>query len=305
MNEFAQNRLPLTSRDVMPQLYRAASGLMYPEPLPPDDTAHVSLVLDNTNCILYHANVDKLGPEEFALIRRHGFGGSDSSVLMGVNPYTTWEELIQQKASTTLSQEELETSNQIAVIKGNDLEPLIIDKFEQVFDMKTLKPTDMYSIKDFDYLKMNFDGVTGTPEQYIPVEIKVVTAKGEQHYNASRAIYIERMGWLQQSENFAAHENNSIETKAAQYGIPAYYYTQLQQEMLALNAPFGYLASLWEKTWTMHVFFVHADYKLWDQLKIQGFKAWEQVEALKGRQNAAQRISEISPTNSQSQTNQY
>lgn len=284
-DELLQNRIPLTAREVMPQLYRADSGLLYPEELPPNDTKRVSLTLDNTTLRLYKERVNLLKGPEFALIRRDGFGGSDSSILLGVNPYTTWNELIEQKASPTLSEEEAETSNQIAVIKGNDLEPLIIDKFQAVFGIETIKPTDMYEFKDFPYLKMNFDGVTETPEQYVPVEIKVVTTKGEQHYDASKALYIERQGWMPNGENFAKNATNSILTKAAQYGVPPYYYTQLQQEMMALNAPFGYLCTLWEKTWTLHVYFIHRDEHVWNQLIIQGAKAWDQVEALKRRYN--------------------
>ena len=81
---------------------------MYPERLPPDDTARVELDLTNTPLAVYHTDMELLSKEEFALIRRNGFGGSDSSILLGVNPYTSLQELVVQKASTTLSEEELE-----------------------------------------------------------------------------------------------------------------------------------------------------------------------------------------------------
>ena len=51
-------------------------------------------------------NIDTVSSEEFALHRRNGFGGSDSSILLGVNPYSTLRELIIQKATTELSQKE-------------------------------------------------------------------------------------------------------------------------------------------------------------------------------------------------------
>lgn len=284
MNEFydfEQNQKP-DARAILRPMFTAESGLQYPEKLPPDDTARVSLVLDNTNIELYQANVGALAPQDFTMIRRNGFGGSDSSVLLGVNPYTSLTELLQQKASKTLSEEELQVSNQVAVIKGNDLEPLVIDKFERAFNMVTVKPTDMYSFKGFEYLKMNFDGVTGSPEQYFPVEIKIVTARGERHYDPFKAIYSEADGFKALPENYAI-TNNSIETKAAFYGIPPYYYTQLQQEMMALNAPFGFLCSLWEKPWKVFCYFIHKDESVWNALKIQGFKCWEKVEALRER----------------------
>lgn len=287
MNEFNQNIRPASAEDLLRPMYTAASGLQYPQKLAPENKERVTLELQNTNLVLYKANVGSLSGEEFTMIRRNGFGSSDSGILLGVNPYTSLHELIAQKASTTLSEEEKQISNQVAVIKGNDLEPLIIEKFENIFDMPTLKPTDMYSIKDFEYLKMNFDGVTGTPDQYIPAEIKVVTAKGEKNYNPFKAIYVEGEGFSRILENYA-ETNNTIQTKAAQYGIPPYYYTQLQQEMMALNAPFGYLCSLWERPWKIHVYFIHKDEAVWNALKIAGFNAWQKVLALREKNNVSQ-----------------
>lgn len=290
------------AQQLLQPLYTAESGLMYPERLPPDDTARVELDLTNTPLAVYHTDMELLSKEEFALIRRNGFGGSDSSILLGVNPYTSLQELVLQKASTTLSEEELETGNQVAVLKGNDLEPLIIDKFEQIMQMKTVKPTDMYVFKDWEFLKMNFDGVTGTAAQYIPVEIKVVTKKGEKHYDPFKAFYVEREGFSSLPDNYTL-ANNSIETKATQYGIPAYYYTQLQDEMMALNAPFGYLCTLWEATWTVHIYLIHKDETTWNAIKVQGFKAWEMVTALKEKAKRADIIRQA--TLQDQDTNQY
>lgn len=293
-----------TARALLQPYYTAESGLAYPEDLPPDDTARVTLDLTNTPLEVYRTDMETLGPEEFAMARREGFGGSDSGVLLGVNPYSTLQDLIEQKASSTLSEEEIKTGEQIAVIKGNDLEPLIIDKFEKTFRMKTVKPTDMYVFKEWEYLKMNFDGVTGTPEQYIPVEIKVVTKRGEKHYDPLKAIYVEHEGYRPLPQNYAITQNSFL-TKAAMYGIPPYYYTQLQQEMMALNAPFGYLCTLWESTWTVHVYFIHKDEAVWNALKIEGFKAWQQVLNLKERHNALNRVPQISPEDRQSEPVEY
>lgn len=298
MNEF------LDAKALLRPYYEAESGLRYPEKLPAEGMEHVPIDLTNTPLEVYYEDMAALTNEEFALIRRSGFGGSDSGVLLGVNPYDSITELIAQKASTALSEEEKATGQQVAVIKGNDLEPLIVDKFENIFQMKTVKPTAMYVFKDWEYLKMNFDGVTGTPEQYLPVEIKVVTKKGERHYDASKAIYIEREGYKRLPDNHAA-TNNSVMTKAALYGIPPYYYTQLQQEMMALNAPFGYLCSLWESTWTIHVFFVHADQAVWNAIKIEGYKAWEQVLKLKERNNGTKRVPPSSTEDQQPGTIEY
>ena len=260
-------------------IYSAKSGLVYPEPLVREQKA-VHLDTTNTAVKVFKENMELLSAEEFTLVRHAGFGGSDAGVLLGVNPYTSLSEIIKQKASPTILPEEKGVGQEIAVIKGNDLEPLIIHKVEEVFDMRILKPTPMYQFKEWEYLFMNFDGVAGTPEQYFPVEIKVVTKRGERHYNPSTPIYDSITGWGALPEDIS-ETNNSVQTKAALVGIPPYYYAQLQQEIMALNAPFGLLASLWENTWTLRVYFVYRDVATQNAIKIEGWKAFQQVLALR------------------------
>lgn len=262
------------------RLFTAESGLIYPEKLIPDPPGRIPLDTTNMNVELKQAQVDLLPPEQFTLIRRDGFGGSDSGVLLGVSPYDKLSSIINQKATTTISAEELATGEQTAVIKGNDLEPLIIQKFSEFFKMETFKPTDMYRFKEHPYLTMNFDGMTGDAKQYIPVEIKVVTKRGEKHYNPTTTIFTEGIGHLPLPNNYA-NTNNSWQTKAALYGVPVYYYTQVQQEMFACNAPFGFLCTLWESDWKIRVWFMYADKHCWNALIIEGFKAWEKVKRLR------------------------
>ena len=50
-----------------------------------------------------------------------------------------------------------------------------------------------------------------------------------------------------------------IKRKALRIGIPAYYYTQVQQEIMGLNAPYGYLAVLFDDSWTFKLYLVKAD----------------------------------------------
>lgn len=239
------------------------------------------LDLTNTQLVIDVADINLKTPDEYTLLRRNGFGGSDSSVLLGVNPFKTLDELIKEKLSKGISEEERAIGELTSVRMGRDLEPLIIEKFRQHFKQEIIKPSDMYKFINYPYLKLNFDGVTGTPEQYIPAEIKVVTSKGERHYNPTKAIYNEMQGFLPLQPDPTEH-NWSIETKALYYGIPPYYYTQLQQEMFGLNAPFGYLAVLFERDWRFYVFHVWKDQKVWDALVVQGYKAWEKIEMMRG-----------------------
>ena len=230
-------------------------------------------------------NIDQVSKEEFTQLRRNGFGGSDSSVLVGVNPFNTISDLIQSKLRTTLSQEEKEIGQLASVRKGNDLEPLIISKATEILDNEIFKPPHMYRFKDFPYLTMNFDGVTDLEgKQYIPVEIKYCTYKGEKHYNKFKAFYDESLPEGQQvrpEQPDIAEANMSIEERAVHYGIPVYYFTQIQQEMMALNAPFGFLAVLMETDWYVRIFKVYKDPKTQNAIVIQGYKIWQKIEAMK------------------------
>ena len=236
--------------------------------------------LTNTRLEIAVEDIDKFDNDDYIILRRQGFGASDSSVILGVNPYKTLPELIREKASNVITEEERAIGKKAAVRKGVDLEPLIIQKFEHYFKQECFKPKDMYKIKGTTCLNINFDGVTGTAEQYIPAEIKVVTQYGEKYYNPTKAIFDEINGFMPLPENIS-DSNNSIETKAAHYGIPAYYYTQLQQQMLGLNAPFGYLSVLFDKDWIMRTFFVYRDDNMLNLLIQESEKAWQQVLALK------------------------
>ena len=226
-------------------------------------------------------NIDQVSKEEFTQLRRGGFGGSDSSVLVGVNPFSTVSDLIASKVRTELSDEEKAIGKLTAVRKGNDLEPLIIQKATQILAAQVFKPPHMYRFKDFPYLTMNFDGVTDMDgKQYIPVEIKVCTIRGEKHYNKFKAIYDEaREGYLDNSITLTdiSEANMSIQERAAHYGIPPYYFTQLQQEMMALDAPIGFIAVLFESDWYVRIFKVFKDPKTQNAIIIEGHKVWQKV----------------------------
>jgi len=251
-------------------------------------------------------NASTLPAEEFAKIRRNGFGGSDSSILLGVNPFKTLRELIIQKASKEISAEEKAIGQLSAVRKGNDLEPLIITKSSEALDCKILKPDDMYRFKDFPYLTMNFDGVAQLPKGhkyakfanhhgYVPDEIKVATVKGQKSYNPAVAIYSEarlyygvdpwQLNLLPLNEEQL--KSWPVEKKAEYYGIPKYYYTQIQQEMMALDAEAGFVSALFEVDWQLHIWFIYKDPVVWNSLKVEGFKADIEVSKLKERQERA------------------
>lgn len=251
-------------------------------------------------------NIDSYTGEEFALFRRNGFGGSDSSILVGVNPFSTVKELITQKLAKKLSAEEKAVGQLAAVRKGTDLEPLVIEKVIKALNLPTIKPPHMYKFKDYPYLKMNFDGVS-IPNghelvklpplvgKYIPTEIKIATAKGQRHYNPFIAMYSEMTQGIDDPifrnlPKDISKERWTIEAKAKYYGIPQYYYTQVQQEIMALNAPYGLLAVLFEETWRLSIFFIWRDGMTQAKIALEGGKAWQRIEDLRQYPNLTNKI---------------
>lgn len=225
-------------------------------------------------------DIDTYSNEEYAKLRKGSLGASDSSIVLGVNPYKTVAQLIQEKSIDTLTEEEKAVGEKTAVRKGRDLEPLIIQKDKEYFKREIFKPSAMYRFKEFPWLTLNFDGVYETDGQYIPVEIKTVTMYGEKHYNLNKAFFNEFTGFGKPPANYSQSKTNPIEIKAGQYGIPAYYYTQLQVQMMALNAPYGYLSILCDKDWRFYSYIIYPDYDLWSHYITQSFKVWEKVVKL-------------------------
>lgn len=238
------------------------------------------------------AHIEQYENEQYAILRKHGLGTSDSSILCGVNPYTKLPELIDEKSRDYLTEEEKAVGDKTAVRKGRDLEPVIIEKHSKLLGKRIIKPSDMYVHKDFPWMKFNFDGVidkTILPDgryQYIPDEIKVVTAYGIKHYDPTKAFYRQKVGFMQEPQNHAL-ENNTIETKAAEYGIPPYYYTQLQQQIFGLNAPFGFLTVMFDSTWELVSFKVYRDDATIQSIITNGYKAWQEIIKRTGDPNRA------------------
>ena len=229
------------------------------------------------------ANIDQYPNQEYALLRKNGLGTSDSSIVLGVNPYKTRTDLITEKCRNYLTEEELEVGDKSAVRKGRELEPLIIHKHSEIMDRRVIKPIDMYRHKDYPYIKFNFDGVIDKlynedgSYQYIPDEIKVVTIYGMKHYQKNLATFSEFTGWNQIPPHYE-EANATIEQKAAMYGIPPYYYTQLQQQIFGLKAPYGFLTVLFERDWQLHSWFIWRDQKVINQLIIEDCKTWDEIE---------------------------
>lgn len=217
-----------------------------------------------------------LPPEEFTNIRRSGIGASDASVILGLQTaWKTTDDIIEEKLRKHVTDEELEIGNKPNVRKGKDLEPLVLQKAEEFFGKEIIKPTDMYRFKEYPWLTVNFDGVMdGTV-----VEAKVVTPYGEKYYDKDKAINIKDIDLLERTRLKETFIAQNIETKARACGIPPYYYAQVQQQLLATQSKYGFLAALHDKDWTLRVYFIPADYIVQADIIRESKKVWKRIEA--------------------------
>ena len=154
---------------------------------------------------------------------------------------------------------------------------VINNKYDGEFDV-------LYKAPDFSWVA-NHHG-------YAPVEIKVATTTGQRKYEAIKAIYSEERlykqldPWREAPTPLTPEELRvmSIEEKAHYFGIPIYYYPQVQQEMMALDANGGFLAVMFDVSWQMHIFYVQKDPYVQNQIVIEGYKAAKTVNDIVRKQ---------------------
>lgn len=201
-------------------------------------------------------NINEVSEEEYALLRKESFGGSDASILCGVNLYKNINQLITEKNNKFLTEEEKEVGKKAIVRKGRDLEPIILDKASKELGIEITKPTSMYEFLEAPILTLNYDGVCEKENILIPIEAKLVSKWGEKYYNKEKTLEENTdVDMKIEGDTLEAH----IKRKALRIGIPAYYYTQVQQELMGLNAPYGYLAVLFDESWDFKLYLVKAD----------------------------------------------
>lgn len=222
-------------------------------------------------------DVTKLKDEEYALVRKDSLGASDASVILGVNLYKNKDQLVTEKKSKFLTDEEKEVGKKPAVRKGKDLEPFVLAKFAETTEKEVIKPPFMYKHKTFNYLTTNFDGIT-KDEVYVPVEAKIVTKYGEKYYKKHMPLNKELKIEVRTSD-VVEH----IKYWADKCGIPAYYYTQVQQQIMFLDdeetkCPYGYLACIFDDSWDFEYFFIPRDELVISHIISDGAKLWERIE---------------------------
>lgn len=239
--------------------------------------ADVGIVTVDTEGAYDNAVLDK---KAFILLRRNGLGGSDSSVFLNVNPYKTIEDLIEDKCMTHVTPMELAVGEKVNVRKGSDLEPLILQKFSDWSGEEVFKPHTMFRFKDPSCLTINFDGVVFKEDVQFPVEAKYVSTFADKYWDPGKALahYCAPSSPILPGGPLHHH----ILTAAQMYGIPPYYYTQIQQEMMGLKAPYGYLAALFDRDWTLRVYRIYKDDCVQAAIKMEGSDVWKVIQKKKG-----------------------
>jgi len=204
------------------------------------------------------AHLAQDNPEAFTLLRRKGFGASDSSVILGVNHWTDITTLIQQKNLSYVTPEELEVSKKPQVRMGSDLEPMILNKTEPIMCAHIDKPPHQYRFKDYPWLTVNYDGVIGfnKEQDFMICEAKCVSMYARKYWDWSKGARtaIERANLPIAPIVSGKDFKDTINKCAEAIGIPNYYYTQVQQQLIGTKKSLAYLCALDVNNWEVVVF---------------------------------------------------
>lgn len=234
-----------------------------------------------------YPNISDVLEEDFIKIRMSGIGASEASMLLEVNPFpnSSTEDLINNKVTGAF---DASISLKSSVRKGKDLEDFIQHKLMDLFfeDMYLYKPRHMYNIQETP-LNINFDSILMNHKNEVQtiVEIKLVTRFGKRYYDFSKALYHTIAGTpatpRKELEDFESKGIKNIkefcEQAANYYGIPVYYYTQVQQQLMAVNKDYGYLGVLNDEDWEFYIFKVHSAPIVQNALRNKSKSIWTKI----------------------------
>lgn len=219
--------------------------------------------------------------EAFSKIRKNGLGASDSSIYLGYNQWNTVDTLLTDKLSVERTENDEKIGNLVNVRKGIDLEPLILHKFEEYTGntVQLIKPKDQYRFILNPQLTINFDGVYENSDGLIPVEAKYVSAYAGKYWDVDKCVTQDMfLNNTAKNNTISKTLSKRVPQAAESNGIPVYYYTQVQQEIMALDAPYGYLAALFDKDWKLRVFKIYKEGVVQEMIIQGSSKFWRKLE---------------------------
>lgn len=215
--------------------------------------------------------------EAYAMNRKKGLGASDSSIVLGVNKWTKVNDLIAQKNTPWITEEEIAVGMKPQVRMGADLEPLILQKASEFFGEPIYKPSAQYRFVDYPYLTINYDGLMNN----MPVEAKCISQFARKYWDFSKSCVDKDEFFNKPTGVYASGDlKTNIEETAKMCGIPPYYYTQCQQQMLGSPHNFCALVAMDVKEWQLHVFRIPEDEAVQKAIIEVGREVAEQCEMI-------------------------
>ena len=202
---------------------------------------------------VYLKNISDLNEEQYALARKETFGASDVASLIGIG-FSSLEDVILSKSRPYITEEERAIGEKPNVRKGKDLESLILDKYNKMFKVECVKPKDMYQI--VPGLTVNYDAWRMDPDQITPVELKFVSTFGGKYFRRDKNQTLIDLG---PSKIVKGDLAEHVKLQSEYYGIPDYYFTQVQCQIMGTRAKYGELCALFEKDWTIQVYRIYKD----------------------------------------------
>lgn len=100
-------------------------------------------------------SVKNMSEYEWLEERNKGVGGSDASIVLGLNKYKSAFQLWHEKTGKT----QLEQLDNEAIHWGNILEDVVAKEFERVTGKKVRKDNHMYSHSEYPFMRANLDRV--------------------------------------------------------------------------------------------------------------------------------------------------
>lgn len=110
------------------------------------------------------ADTKGMSRKEWLQTRRYGIGGSESSIVMGVSPFSTKRDLYYDKLGIQPLQSQEEEDNWIAKEVGNRLEDLVAIIFSKKTGFSVYPDKHMYQHPFFPFMKADVDFVILFPD---------------------------------------------------------------------------------------------------------------------------------------------
>lgn len=118
------------------------------------------------------ADTSSMSREEWLKYRTMGIGGSDVSVIAGINPYRSVFQLWLEKTGQT---EPCENGNECTHF-GTVLESIVKQEFTARTGIEIFEPKCIYQHKDYPFMLANLDGVVTVNGEDCIFEAKTASA---------------------------------------------------------------------------------------------------------------------------------